>query len=289
MQNGSGLLSVSATSISATSLWCKMNKAVVKQNSVYSSLGSNIAAVEKMGKWLFDCGLFGIKNVAQGSIIALTCMIENKSPIDVLREYHITSDGKILNRADSMQAKFQASGGRIRWIKSNDNECNAKFVHERCPEGFEVHLTTQKFIDNGVALGKNGQMKENWRRFPAQMLRARAISEGVRVAFPECIVGLYTPEEAADFTPLECTAEVIEEHQQLLPPSLSDKIDSAIAYFQESGITKADIENFINKPTATWSIEDLKRLGIVKKEVDSLENAEDRQNKLKSIFNLKSE
>lgn len=34
-----------------------------------------------------------------------------------------------------------------------------------------------------------------WRQYPAAMLRARAISSTVRFAFPECISGLYLPEE----------------------------------------------------------------------------------------------
>lgn len=34
-----------------------------------------------------------------------------------------------------------------------------------------------------------------WRQYPAAMLRARAISSTVKFAFPECITGLYLPEE----------------------------------------------------------------------------------------------
>jgi hypothetical protein len=37
--------------------------------------------------------------------------------------------------------------------------------------------------------------KDVWKAYPRAMLRSRAVSEVVRTAFPECIAGLYTPEE----------------------------------------------------------------------------------------------
>lgn len=37
--------------------------------------------------------------------------------------------------------------------------------------------------------------KAMWKKYPRAMLRSRAVSECVRTAFPECIAGLYTPEE----------------------------------------------------------------------------------------------
>jgi hypothetical protein len=37
--------------------------------------------------------------------------------------------------------------------------------------------------------------KDNWRKFPGAMLRARAISAVARLAFPDSIGGMYTPEE----------------------------------------------------------------------------------------------
>jgi len=41
--------------------------------------------------------------------------------------------------------------------------------------------------------------KDNWRKFPRAMLRSRVVSEGIRTVFPGVVVGVYTPEEVADF------------------------------------------------------------------------------------------
>ena len=38
-----------------------------------------------------------------------------------------------------------------------------------------------------------------------QMLWARCVSDGVRVVAPECVQGIYTPEETSDFVEVPCT------------------------------------------------------------------------------------
>jgi hypothetical protein len=41
--------------------------------------------------------------------------------------------------------------------------------------------------------------KDNYKKFPRQMLRARVISEGVRAVYPGVLQGMYTPEEVGEF------------------------------------------------------------------------------------------
>jgi hypothetical protein len=52
-------------------------------------------------------------------------------------------------------------------------------------------------VDDAKRAGVAG--KQNWQRYPRQMLRARVVSEGVRAAMPGVVLGLYTPEEVQDF------------------------------------------------------------------------------------------
>jgi hypothetical protein len=64
--------------------------------------------------------------------------------------------------------------------------------------------TTLSFtIEEARTAGLNG---DNWRRFPAAMLRARALSAICRAVYPDLILGVYDPEElqaeaAKDVTP----------------------------------------------------------------------------------------
>jgi hypothetical protein len=50
-----------------------------------------------------------------------------------------------------------------------------------------------------------------WVKYPAAMLRARAISAGARAVFPDCIMGCYTPEEMG--------GEVLEAEYEVQAPS----------------------------------------------------------------------
>lgn len=63
--------------------------------------------------------------------------------------------------------------------------------------------TTMGFtLDEAKAAGLNG---DNWRKFPAAMLRARALSAICRAVYPDLLLGVYDPDEIAseerDVTP----------------------------------------------------------------------------------------
>ena len=107
------------------------------------------------------------------------------------RDYHII-EGKPSLKADAMLARFQQSGGKVGWVTMTDDAVVGVFSH---PQGGEVT------IDWTMARAKTAQLggKGNWLKYPRQMLRARVISEGIRATYPACCVGVYTPEEVADF------------------------------------------------------------------------------------------
>jgi hypothetical protein len=114
-------------------------------------------------------------------------------------------------RSDAMQAEFQRHGGRLRWVKSNAEECEAQFWHPVYhPDVFTVRVTLKELVASEVAMQwpkrKEGEpkpthkvLKNTYKQFPRQMLRARVISEGVRAIDPGVVVGIYTPEEVSDF------------------------------------------------------------------------------------------
>jgi hypothetical protein len=64
----------------------------------------------------------------------------------------------------------------------------------------DIVADMKEYVGNGTALGKDGKLKDNWKKWPRRMLTARAISEGVRLIAPECCFGTYVVEEL-DATP----------------------------------------------------------------------------------------
>ena len=69
---------------------------------------------------------------------------------------------------------------------------------------YEAGRPTQKIlrmsftIEDAQAAGVTG--KDNWKKYPAAMLRARACSAICRVVFPDAIMGVYTPDELGAIT-----------------------------------------------------------------------------------------
>ena len=169
--------------------------------TIYDRLAEQNAmqAVEMMGNAIARCGMFGVTKPEQGVVLALTSLMERRSVTELARQFHII-EGKLTMRADAMQAAFQASGGRITWKTTTEKECEAVFSHvDYCPDGVTVRITLDELKASGVAIGRGGELKTNYQKFPRQMLRARVISEGVRMVDPSVIVGVYTPEEVSDF------------------------------------------------------------------------------------------
>ncbi|RME76063.1 MAG: hypothetical protein D6785_14165, partial [Planctomycetota bacterium] len=57
----------------------------IEKRSVYES----IEKAEKLGKILAQSQIFGVKNPADAAVLAITCVVENITPLDFIRKYHI--------------------------------------------------------------------------------------------------------------------------------------------------------------------------------------------------------
>lgn len=138
-------------------------------------------------------GLFGVKTADQALALMALCEAEGLHPAIAVRDYHIIQ-GKPALKADAMMARFQAAGGRVKWTEMTDTRVCGEFSH---PAGGTVEIDWDQ--QRATVAGFWG--KDNWKKFPRAMLRARVISEGIRTVFPGVVVGTYTPEEVQDFEP----------------------------------------------------------------------------------------
>ncbi len=147
----------------------------------------------RMAEAFANSGLFGIKNADQALALMALCEAEGLHPAIAVRDYHIIQ-GKPALKADAMMARFQNAGGRVKWTAMSDERVCGEFSH---PAGGTVEIDWD--VKRATTAGFWG--KDNWKKFPRAMLRARVISEGIRSVFPGVVVGTYTPEEVADFEP----------------------------------------------------------------------------------------
>jgi len=218
---------------------------------VYDRINDPMLAIKTLGMSIFKSGIFGLDKPEQGEILAMQCLVEKKSPLELARTYHFIQ-GQLAIRSDALLAKYQMSGGKVEWITRTDKLVEAKF--ERNGQSANIVASIEEYIANGTALGKDGKPKDNWKKWPRRMLTARAISEGVRLIAPECCFGTYTVEELETGKPINVTSA---------PKTLDDLVPeemrpAALRVLRESGqldesnewkdIPEITITNILRKP-----------------------------------------
>ena len=164
---------------------------------VYDRISDPMSAIKTLGLSIFKSGIFGLDKPEQGEILAMQCMVEKKSPLELARTYHFIQ-GQLAIRSDALLAKFHQAGGTVEWGERTDERVTATF--RKGTSSAAIVADMKEYVGNGTALGKDGKPKDNWKKWPRRMLTARAISEGVRLIAPECCFGTYTVEEL-DATP----------------------------------------------------------------------------------------
>lgn len=164
--------------------------------SFFDRIENPIEAAEKLGAWFNSSGLFGCQKEGQGVVLALSCLIERRNPLLIIKENHLV-DGNLSMRADAMQAKFEAAGGTVEWVEFTIEVAKAIWT----PKGKKpvtITVTRKEIDERGISKTKEGNIKTNWRQHPDAMLRARNITKAVRMLAPGIVVGTYTPDEIAD-------------------------------------------------------------------------------------------
>ena len=158
-----------------------------------------LSDIQSMAEVAAKSKMFGFKNTEEAMAIMLLCQAENLHPAIAMRDYHVIQNRPAL-KADAMLARFQQVGGKVDWKEYTDEKVTGVFSH---PQGgsLEVTWTLAKAKLIGIA------NKDNWKNYSRAMLRARCVSEGIRSVYPGCVVGVYTPEEVADFAPTPQRAE----------------------------------------------------------------------------------
>ena len=157
----------------------------------------SMAELAQAGKLIAQSGMFGINNDAAGFVVVATCHQQGITLLDYARTYH-TVENKPSMKADAMAAEFRKRGGKYKIVNRDAVEARALFSFEGQDQEFSY--TMERAVEAGINKSKNG-IKHNWKSFPENMLWARMMSNAVRVLCPEIVAGLYTPEEAEDFTP----------------------------------------------------------------------------------------
>lgn len=140
-----------------------------------------------LARTLVDSGFLprAIQKPAQALAVILAGQELGLPPMQALRMIHIV-EGKPTLSAELMLSLFKRRGGQAKWVESTDQKAELWLRHPNGDEHTETFTWTE-----AQRAGVTG--KDNWRKYPKAMLKARCISAGIR-ALGEAD-GFYQPEE----------------------------------------------------------------------------------------------
>jgi hypothetical protein len=170
---------------------------------LYDKLNNPVEAIDRIGEMFARSGMFGCDRTEQGKVLAMVCIAEKKSPVEILREYHII-EGRLSDRADAMLAKYRARGGKHKIVSRTPDRAEISLTIDGETQTFSLtwdECSKEPFVWSNKTNPDGSRVpKKNWAtpRARMQTLWARVVSDGVRTMAPEIVAGIYTPEEIED-------------------------------------------------------------------------------------------
>lgn len=156
--------------------------------------------LERMAQAIAKSGMFSVKTPEGALTLMLVAQAENIPAAQAMMDYDLIQ-GKPALKAAAMLARFQRSGGKVQWLRSDADCVSGKFTH---PSGGELTVTWDTARVELAGLSGNAMHK----KYPIQMKRARCISEACRALAPGSVpLGMYTVEETQDM--VDVTPEVL--------------------------------------------------------------------------------
>jgi len=237
--------------------------------------------LQSMAKAVTTSGMFNLKNENQAITLMLIAQAENIHPIQAVQMYSIINGLPALKTTE-MIARYMRSGGKIVWLETTDKIAKAKFVFE------DNELLYEYTINDAKIAGLTN--KDNWKRMPKEMLRARCASSGIRMSNPACLNNMYSVEEASEIVDVNATetmptieatdAEIVETTEVAEDkPMTTNTLKLMLANrLKELSFSSADIKEFAAKYELNENEELLTELVNDKKSlldaVDKFENGD---------------
>jgi hypothetical protein len=180
---------------------------------------------QHMAESIVKSKFYGFTDINQVMAVMIVAQAENKHPGTVVQEYDIIQ-GRPALKSQAILARFQQAGGKVEYITYTDDKVEMTFSH---PAGGSLTLawTMKQAASIGLA------SKDNWKKYPRAMLKARVVSEGVRAVYPACILGHYAVEEVMDFDSKPIKHTQVEIVQDLTDPD--DDVREAWVLFIPDG------------------------------------------------------
>ena len=195
------------------------------------STAITIAETRTMATSSFKSGMFGLKNEEQAFTLMLLAQAENIHPIQAMQMYSVINGLPSLKTTE-MISRYMRSGGKIIWLETTDKKAKAKFVFDG--NELEYEYTWEDATKAGLV------NKDNWKRMPKEMLRARLASSGIRMSNPACLNNMYSVEEAQEIE----VAEVVVEEVEIVETEVDRTLELKNKLKKDYNYTEDNIQKF---------------------------------------------
>jgi hypothetical protein len=152
----------------------------------------SVADIEKIAETVASSELFpGWKTKEEVMTLMMLAQSEGVPAITAMNRYDMINK-RISKKSQACLSDFIAQGGKIEWLKSDNEKAQAKFT---TPGGVE-HV--EDFNLDDARRAELVKPHSNWTKYPKSMLRARVITFGLRAVWPQALNMMLSSEEAQD-------------------------------------------------------------------------------------------
>ena len=184
-------------------------------------------------------------------------------------------NGKVAIQAELMAGLIKRSGKYDYRVKELTNDkCGLVFFEKGHPIG-ELSFTIEDAKKAGVA------SKDNWQKYPKNMLFARALSNGARWYCPDAIHGAYTYEEMN--LEVDMQGSVIQQVPEIKVTGTTPKPESKVveAEVVQNRVIDPDRKEYIDSLKKEFGLDKMK---AVKKQMEIKEKLTDIEDNVFSAF-----
>ena len=208
--------------------------------------------LQKVSQGLFQSGIFPNLKSTYGAYAVVQYGYElGLGPMTSLQNINLIQ-GKPAANGQTMLSLAMSRGVTFSVLEETAEKCSIKFKRG------DMEYTSTFTLEDAKRAGLTG--KDNWKKWPVEMLYWRAVAKGVRRIAPEAVMGLYTPEELTHGETIEVKAEPTNEparkepKEQMATKAQLTKINALLNQQSFSREEKLDLVN-------NW-LEDRGELGV---------------------------
>lgn len=150
--------------------------------------------LQVISKAIYESGFYGFKNQNQAFTALIASQDMGMNATRFCQDYHIINN-RPSKKTETAFRDFKKAGGRVKWIETTEQIAKAELI---APDNDSIIMEyTIKQAE------KAGLIKENWLKNPADMLRSRVLSKGIKAIYPQAYDGFLSEDEAIDLDIIE--------------------------------------------------------------------------------------